>query len=202
MVKYNFHIEANCQGHKEVMNDTSSYGDALMCQVWYDYVKGQKCCGLNPWPCQISYFDLEVKVSIVSGSWMHATHPLKVIDPCAKYGMPMSKQKLSYDTNTCQIPYKFDLEVKSQHRIIIMNVLNTPSHGDRLMCQMWYDYVKANRSYKDILKPLRSKVNVVLKSWMLATHPLMVIYKYAKYGKRMSKQKKNYQPDMKMCQKP
>ena len=59
---------------------------------------------------------------------MYTTHPLLVIDPCAKYGRPMSKQKKSYgpDTKTCQKPYKFDLEV----RIWIMNVRDTSSHGD------------------------------------------------------------------------
>ena len=35
---------------------------------------------------------LSSKVKVVSGSWMYLTHPLMVIDPCAKYGMPMSKQ--------------------------------------------------------------------------------------------------------------
>ena len=35
---------------------------------------------------------LRSKVNVVSGSWMYLTHPVMVIDPCAKYGMPMSKQ--------------------------------------------------------------------------------------------------------------
>ena len=36
---------------------------------------------------------LRSKVNVVSGSWMYLTHSLMVIDPCAKYGMPMSNQK-------------------------------------------------------------------------------------------------------------
>ena len=37
---------------------------------------------------------------------------------------------------------------------------------------------------------LRSKVNVVSGSWMCATHHLMVIYPWAKYGKSLSNQTK------------
>ena len=32
-----------------------------------------------------------LKVVNVSGSWMYLTHPLMAIDPCAKYGLQMSK---------------------------------------------------------------------------------------------------------------
>ena len=119
-------------------------GDTLMCQIWYDYVKGQKSCGPNTKPCQNPYkIDLEVKgqccigiinisntsdpcakydmpmskqtevtsrtwrlvknpinltlrskVNVVSGSWMYVTHCLMVIQPCVKYSMSMSKQKM------------------------------------------------------------------------------------------------------------
>ena len=37
---------------------------------------------------------LRSKVNIVSGSWMYVIHTFMVIDPCAKYGKPMSIQKL------------------------------------------------------------------------------------------------------------
>ena len=43
------------------------------------------------------------------------THSLMVIDPCAKYGMPMSKQteiQVGYEHTTKT--YKFYLEVKGQ----------------------------------------------------------------------------------------
>ena len=38
---------------------------------------------------------LKSKINILSGSWMYryATHPLMGINPCAKYGKPMSNQK-------------------------------------------------------------------------------------------------------------
>ena len=43
---------------------------------------------------------------------------------------------------TCQKPYKFDLEVKVQGRIWIMNVRDTSSHGDTPMCKIWLTNVK------------------------------------------------------------
>ena len=42
----------------------------------------------------------------------------------------------------------FELEVKGQHHIGIMNKHKTISHGERPMCLIWYDNVKANRSYR------------------------------------------------------
>ena len=72
---------------------------------------------------------------------MYLKHLLMVIHPCAKYGKPMSNKKNSYgpDTKKCQKPYKFDLEVKVQGRIWIMNVRDTSYHGDTLTCQAKYD---------------------------------------------------------------
>ena len=65
-------------------------------------------------------------------------HFLLVIDPCAKYRIPMSKQteiQVGYEHTTKT--YKFYLEVKGQRCIMIMNVRNTSSHGDKPMCQIW-----------------------------------------------------------------
>ena len=58
----------------------------------------------------------------------------------------MPKQKESYkpDTRTRQKPYRFDLEVKCQRHIVIMNVLYTSAHGDTPICQIW----KANDKAK------------------------------------------------------
>ena len=66
---------------------------------------------------------------------MYATHPLMVINACAKHGKSMSNIKECYgpDTKRCQKPCKFDLEVKCQHCIGIMNLRNTSSHGDTPM---------------------------------------------------------------------
>ena len=35
---------------------------------------------------------LRSKVNVVSGLWMYVTYPFIVIDPCARYQMPLSKQ--------------------------------------------------------------------------------------------------------------
>ena len=48
------------------------------------------------------------------------------------------KKRYGPDTKRCQKPYKFDLEVKVQGRMWIMNVRDTSSHGDTPMCQIWY----------------------------------------------------------------
>ena len=72
---------------------------------------------------------------------MYLTHLLMVIDPCAKYDMT-AKANRSFRSvmKTNQKPYKFDLEVKGQCRIRIMNVLDTSSNGDiahvpNMVCQ-------------------------------------------------------------------
>ena len=49
---------------------------------------------------------------------------------------------------SCHKPYKFDLEVKGQGHMRIMNVLDTSSLSDRPMCQIYFANVKANRSYR------------------------------------------------------
>ena len=62
-----------------------------------------------------------------------------VMHSCAKYdiyGMTVKVQK-SCDLNTAMLkPYKFDLEVKGQHHIRIINVGTSLSYGDRPMCQI------------------------------------------------------------------
>ena len=62
---------------------------------------------------------------------MYVTHPPLVIDPCAKYGMPMSKlTELQVGHEDMTKAYKIDLEVKGQHPVWIMNVHDTSSYGD------------------------------------------------------------------------
>ena len=105
---------ANAMHRMNVCN-TSSYVDILRCQIWYDYVKGQKSCGRNISKAlysqrTVSYRDHEHMLHITSYSdrpmlqircyniralRMYVTHPLMVRDlhVCAKYGKLMSKQK-------------------------------------------------------------------------------------------------------------
>ena len=143
---------------------------------------------------------------------MYLTHCTMVIHSHAKQSVIKSKGIKSWGLNTkpCHKPYKFDLEVKGQHLIRMVNVLETSSHGDRPMCQIWYANVKANGSYrpdtKTCQKPYKfypnSKFKVVSGSWLYVIYRLMVITHVAKYGRPMSIQKKSYSPDTKTCQKP
>ena len=57
------------------------------------------------------------------------THVPNMVNQC------QSKKSYGLDTKTCQEPYKFDLKVKVQGRIWIINVHDTSSHGDTPMCQ-------------------------------------------------------------------
>ena len=41
------------------------------------------------------------------------------------------------NTKPCHKPYKYDLEVKGQHCIGIMNVSNISSHDESPLCQIW-----------------------------------------------------------------
>ena len=75
------------EGHTEFMNvrDTSYHYEKRTCQTKYEYVKGQKT---KTWTqnhvVNSINLTLRSKVNVVSGSWMYLTHPLMVIDPCAK----------------------------------------------------------------------------------------------------------------------
>ena len=71
-----------------------------------------------------------------------------------KYAYVKGQKSRGLNTKPCHKPYTFDLKVKVQGRIRIMNVLDTSSHGDRPMCQLWYANVLAtcNRSYKPDMK--------------------------------------------------
>ena len=88
--------------------------------------------------------------------------------------------------------YKFDLEVKGQRRIRILNVLDTSYHGERPMCQLWFVIVKTNRSYRSDMntwqKPIKFDLEVT-RSTSNRSHLLMVIGHCAKYGKPMSNKK-------------
>ena len=72
------------------------------------------------------------------------------IDPCAKYDTPVScKQKLWVGHEKMSKPYKFDLEVKGQRRIGIVNVCDTSSHSDTPMSQIWYAYAEQESAQTD-----------------------------------------------------
>ena len=96
--------------------------------------------------------------------------------------------------------YKFDLEVKGQHRISShgscakygkpMSNQKNSSGPDMKTCQTPYKF------------DLEVRVKEEMGIWIFPTHYHMVIHSCAKYGKPMSNQKKSYGLDMKTCQKP
>ena len=111
-----------------------------------------------------------------------------------KYDYVKGQKSLVLNTKPFHKPYKIDLEVKVQGCIRIMNVLDTSSHGDRPICQIWYANVKANRSYRAYMKTWQKPLNLTLRSKvnieLYATHCLMVIHPCAKNGKPMANHKK------------
>ena len=58
------------------------------------------------------------------------------------YANVKANRSYGMDTKSCQTPYKFDLEVKGQCRIVIINVRDTLSY----VGQIWFANVKAKRS--------------------------------------------------------
>ena len=57
------------------------------------------------------------------------------------YDYVKGQKAVTQTLSLCQKHYKFDLEVKSQRCIEIMNVCDTLSHGDTPICQIWYAWL-------------------------------------------------------------
>ena len=87
-----------------------------MCQICIDYVKGQKSCWKNTYPCKKKTLRSEVKV--VSESWMYGTHRLMGLDPCAKYDMPMSKQSEVTDRTRRHVKKPINSTLKSKVNVL------------------------------------------------------------------------------------
>ena len=109
------------------------------------------------------------------------------------------------DTFTCQTKYDYvkgkknwSLNTKPCHKPSKV----VSSHGDRPICQIWYANVKANRSLRQDMKTLRSKVNIESGSWMYVAHRLVAIHPCAKYGKPMTTKKKLWAGDEDMSKTP
>ena len=49
------------------------------------------------------------------------------------------------DRKTCYKPNKFELKIKVQGRILIMNISDTLFHGDTSMCQIWQAIVNPKK---------------------------------------------------------
>ena len=108
-------------------------------KIWHAYVKSKEALP-NSNSLSKYNFDIEVK-------GQGQTEFRKVCDTSyhgdtltciTKYVDVKGQKRRGLNTKSCHKPFKFDLEVKGQGHIRIMNVLDTFSHGDRPMCQIWY----------------------------------------------------------------
>ena len=83
-------------------------------------------------------------------------------------------------------PNNFDIEVKGQGHTEVINIPNTsPHHSDTLMCQVWYAYLKEQRSYG----PDTNLHRQTDRQTEYMTHRLMVMHPCAKYRMSMAKNK-------------
>ena len=69
-----------------------------------------------------------------------------VIHSCAKYSLPMSKSKEDIDQTKTHWTNAFDIEVKGQGHKKVRIVCKTSSHNYTTMCQIWYAYVRGQKS--------------------------------------------------------
>ena len=78
---------------------------------------------------------------------MFTTCCLMVIHPYIKIWYVYVKEQRHFARLKFKVKiYNFDIEVKVQGHTDFMNVCDTSYHGDTLMCQTKYDYVKGEIS--------------------------------------------------------
>ena len=127
---------------------------------------------------------------------MYLSHPLMVIDPCAKYGMPKSKlTEVTVGHEVMTKSYKFDLEIKGKHWVGNMNVhhllMVKNSCAKFGKHPMLNHKIVIGRTQKHVKYPINftlwSTFKVVSGSWMFATHRLMVIQPCEKYRKKIGR---------------
>ena len=85
------------------------------------------------------------KVKVIQRSSIYMTHRLIVIHPYAKYGMPTSKNKEVMARTRIHVKKLIFLILRSTVKVI--NIRDTSSHSDTTICQIWYAYLKEQRSY-------------------------------------------------------
>ena len=87
-----------------------------------------------------------------------------VIDLCAKYGMPMSNlTEVTGRTWRQYKAYNFDLDVKGQYRIRIMNIRDTSYYGDTPMYQILYANVNPKKGMGRTRKHVKNPINLTLR---------------------------------------
>ena len=132
---------------------------------------------------QLLWLNLKQECTQHVVSWWYTHMP--------KFRMPMTK---SEDILPDSI-HGENIILILRSKVKVINVRDTLYHGDTLMCQTKYDYVKGQKSlvlntkqcHNPINLTLRSTFQVVSGSWMYLTHPLMVIDQSAKFDMPMSK---------------
>ena len=99
--------------------DTSSHGDRPTCQIWYANVKANRSyrSDMKIWQKPIN-LTLRSKVNIETGTWMYVSHLLMVIDPCPKYGKPMSNQNIVIGRTQKHVKKPINLTEMSKFKVV------------------------------------------------------------------------------------
>ena len=123
-----------------------------------------------------------------------------VIDPCAKYGYPMSMKKKHMGRTRNMLKTPINLTLRSNFKVVswswmyathsLMVIHSCANLGSQ--CQTKISYVSDTKTCKKNLLnlTLRSKFKVISGSWMNARQRLMVKHPCARYGRLMSNQKR------------
>ena len=110
-------------------------------------------------------------------------HRLMVMHPCAKYRMHMAKNKEVMARTRIHVKKLIILTLRS--RVKVIDIPKTSYHSDTLMCQVWYAYLKDQRSYG----PDTNLHRQTDRQTEYMTHRLMVMHSCAKYRMSMAKKK-------------
>ena len=100
--------------------DTSCHCGRPMCQIWYANVTANRSyrSDLKTWQKPIKNLTLRSKVNIELWIWMYVSHLLMVIDPCAKYGKPMSNQKIVLVLTRKHAKNPINLTLRSKFKVV------------------------------------------------------------------------------------
>ena len=104
----------------------------LYTKIWYAYVKEQRHLARLKSMVKI-FFMLRSKVKVINV--LDTLYHGDTLTCQTKYDYVKGQKSLVLNTKQCHKPYKFDLEVKGEHRIRVINVLDLSSHGDTV-CQI------------------------------------------------------------------
>ena len=108
---------------------------------------------------------------------------------CQRYAYVKEQRLFCPDTNSGW-KYKFDIKAIGQGHTEVMNVWDTLSHNDALMCQILYDYFKRQKSCGPNTKTYdKNPINLVTDQDRIGIlYDLMMIHPCVKYDMPISKQ--------------